>query len=556
MKKIKIFFMVVPLMFVVGCTADLDGINDRLDDLEERVGILEELCDRLNADISSLETIVAALQEGDYITGVVPITEDGEIVGYEIHFAKSETISIYNGTDGRNGADGIDGQDGKDGTDGSTPQIGVMQDTDGKYYWTLDGEWLLDGDGNRIPVRGEDGADGADGEDGTDGKDGVTPEFKIEEEYWYISYDGGQTWTRLGKAVGEDGADGQNVDGLFSKVEIKEDVVVFYLSDGTTLTLPIVSASALSISFNEEDLAVLYAGREQDIRYTVGSDMQEVSLEVLTSGDIKARIVPADACTGVIEVRAGEELDEFSSITVIVMNGTEVLMRSLDFGITVMNGTDRVLPFWGGETRLEFLTDREFEVFIPEAARDWLSMTSVSGEDGYNVVVINAGKNMTLEARTIEVEIRSVDGIPYFTYEISQEMVDFSGTWNFGETQLVVSRDAAGSYTVVDPFLGWSWDAALTDGMALQLSSTYGATVDVGDPYGDVVSVFCAYYASESDGALYLWPDEPCVFERMNDDAIVSVNGVFIGFQDPADGSFYNWQGSVIDAGTVGVRVY
>jgi hypothetical protein len=121
-----------------------------------------------------------------------------------------------------------------------TPVIGVAQDTDGVYYWTLNGEWLLDDNGNKLPVsgkdgqngtngsngqdgadgkdgqNGEDGKDGADGQDGKDGKDGVTPQLKIEEGYWFISYDNGATWTQLGKATGEDGKDGENGDSFFT----------------------------------------------------------------------------------------------------------------------------------------------------------------------------------------------------------------------------------------------------------------------------------------------------------------------------------------------------
>ena len=48
-----------------------------------------------------------------------------------------------------------------------------------------------------IKAEGTDGKDGADGEngsdgtDGTNGKDGITPQFKIENDYWFISYDNG-----------------------------------------------------------------------------------------------------------------------------------------------------------------------------------------------------------------------------------------------------------------------------------------------------------------------------------------------------------------------------
>ena len=49
------------------------------------------------------------------------------------------------------------------------------------------------------------------GGSGADGKDGVTPQLKIENGAWFVSYNEGETWNELGKATGEDGKDG--VDG-------------------------------------------------------------------------------------------------------------------------------------------------------------------------------------------------------------------------------------------------------------------------------------------------------------------------------------------------------
>jgi hypothetical protein len=199
-----------------------------LENLDQRVTKLEELCKEMNTNITSLQTIVDVLQSNDFITSIVEIKKEGKVVGYTITFGKHDPITIYhgqdgkdgqNGTNGKNGQDGADGKDGQngaDGKDGITPVIGVAQDTDGVYYWTLNGEWLLDDNGNKLPVSGKDGkdgqngADGKDGQDGADGKDGITPLLKIENGYWYISYDNGATWTESGKATGDNGQDGQN----------------------------------------------------------------------------------------------------------------------------------------------------------------------------------------------------------------------------------------------------------------------------------------------------------------------------------------------------------
>ena len=50
---------------------------------------LQEQCNQMNTNIASLQGIVTALQNNDYITSVSPLTEGGEVVGYTIYFAKS-----------------------------------------------------------------------------------------------------------------------------------------------------------------------------------------------------------------------------------------------------------------------------------------------------------------------------------------------------------------------------------------------------------------------------------------------------------------------------------
>lgn len=247
MKKLLTFTALLAVVAFTSCKYDDDDIWNSVHGLENRVTKLEELCKQMNTNISSLQTIVTALQNNDYVTGITPVMQGGKEVGYTITFSKSNPITIYHGKDGQNGEDGTDGKD------GVTPTIGVKQDTDGIYYWTLDGDWLTDEHGDKIKAEGKDGADGSDGEDGSDGtdgtngKDGITPQFKIENDYWFISYDNGDTWTQLGKATGEDGKDGEDGisgDSMFTGIDYKTstDYVIFTLADGTQIKLPTWSA--------------------------------------------------------------------------------------------------------------------------------------------------------------------------------------------------------------------------------------------------------------------------------------------------------------------------
>ena len=341
MKKLsRIFTIAAAMLFAaVSCSQDLSDVNGRLEDLEGRVARLEKLCDEMNRNISSLQSIVTATETGDVITSVTPITEGGKTVGYTLTFAKGDPITIYHGQDGANGKDGkdgTDGKDGKDGADGHTPVIGVKQDTDGIWYWTIDGEWLLDTNGQKVKAVGTDGKDGTngtngkDGQNGKDGKDGITPQLKIEDGYWYVSTDNGATWTQLGKATGEDGkdgtdgVDGKDGDSMFQSVTVTDTEVTF-----VTQTFVVKRAAALSIAFDTEDVVAMGFNATLDIHYTITAGSDDVSIEALSSSDIKVKVVPADAKTGILQVKTANSIDEYSKVVVLVSCGTQTITRTL-----------------------------------------------------------------------------------------------------------------------------------------------------------------------------------------------------------------------------------
>lgn len=219
MKKLLAFAALFAVVALTSCKYDDDDLWNSVHGLENRVAKLEELCKQMNTNISSLQTIVTALQNNVYVTGTTPLMKDGKEIGYTITFSKGNPITIYHSKDGQDGEDGI------------TPTISVKKDTDGVYYWTLNGEFIMV-DGGKIQ---------AEGKDGTNGTNGTTPQFKIENDYWFVSYDNGANWTQLGKATGEDGIGG---DSMFSGVDYKTstDYVIFTLADGTQIKLPTWSA--------------------------------------------------------------------------------------------------------------------------------------------------------------------------------------------------------------------------------------------------------------------------------------------------------------------------
>lgn len=111
------------------------AIWDKLDDHEARIARLEALCNQYNTTINSLQSLVASLQSNNWIKDVIPVSENGLTIGYVISFVHGDPITIYNGKNGENG---------------HTPIIGVKKDEDGKWYWTIDDEWLLNENGEKL----------------------------------------------------------------------------------------------------------------------------------------------------------------------------------------------------------------------------------------------------------------------------------------------------------------------------------------------------------------------------------------------------------------------
>ena len=181
MKKILYVCMLL-FCATAGLTScyDDDDLWSAVDDLQGRVESIEKTVKEANADIDALKLLVDALNSK---VTIVSVTENEQ--GYSIVFSDGKTATI---------------------TNGNTPQIAVRKDSDGVYYWTLNGEWLL-ADGKKIKAEGADGAAG---------KDAVAPKLRInpETKEWEMSVDGGGSWQSMGVK-----ADGTSGTGIFQSVD-------------------------------------------------------------------------------------------------------------------------------------------------------------------------------------------------------------------------------------------------------------------------------------------------------------------------------------------------
>lgn len=297
LKHLGMSLLLATTFFSCGDDYDDTALRNDVNDLKSRVEKLESWCSTTNTQISALQGLVSALEQNDYVTGVTPIVEGSVEVGYTITFTKSKPITIYHGKDGKNGADGING------VDGITPLIGAEKDTDGIYYWTIklgdaDSAWLTDVDNNKIPTTGKDGENGNDGEPGNngepgkDGEPGHSPVISVDtfegKLYWKVDDEwlldsnsnkvaatGEKGDTGSAGKDGEKGPQGEQGDSVFKKdgVKIEDGKVIFTLANGKEFTLPML-VDGLAVGIGGSDL--FYASpSDNSIDVTFASTMKE-----------------------------------------------------------------------------------------------------------------------------------------------------------------------------------------------------------------------------------------------------------------------------------------
>ena len=339
---------------LAGCKDDFDDseLRKQIADLDGRLTSLEKLCAQMNTNISSMQTIVNALQQNDYITGVTPITEGSNTIGYTITFAKNKPITIYHGENG------------------STPVIGIKKDTDGIYYWTLDGEWLLDASDNKIKAEGTDGESGEAGEEGKPGQNGITPVLKIEEGYWYVSYDNENSWQQLGKASGEKGEPGEKGDSMFSSVDTSNDgYVIFTLADGTELKLP--RKDSFGISFSNA-FPGISAGETIEIEYTLPKGDEKTLVKTACQNGWQAVVNKKDHLSGTITITAPDPITD-DEVLVFVSDGKEkTVMSAISFCIVILdNIQDNTVKVGGGDGNLTLEITSNMEIkAVPQ--NEWI----------------------------------------------------------------------------------------------------------------------------------------------------------------------------------------
>lgn len=201
---------------------------------------------------------------------------------------------------------------------------------------------------------------------------------KQMDEGHLITFSDGSSVTIVNSEVETDV--GKEDTTYINRIVIGENEVTFILTDGTSFSIPLYSM--LSISFDANDPVIMEANSTIDLRYTINSILEDVTIEVVSSADIKAKVC-SDANSklkGYIRISSGEEINEYSKVVVLVSNGERVIMQSITFevaGLEIVEGTNKTISWKGGDLVLEYLSNIECNAIIAESGKDWITSESV-----------------------------------------------------------------------------------------------------------------------------------------------------------------------------------
>lgn len=289
MKRFFFIILSVLLLGTAGCSQY--ALQEDLEALQQEVAELKAMVDGLNSDVAALNTFMAAYNGCKMVTHVVETS-----YGWTIYFNDDTWCDL------RHGKDGEKGETGDQGEKGDSPVVGVKQDTDGVFYWTLNGEFLLV-DGKKIPTTGEDG------------KDAPAPMFQVAEgNMLQVSYDGGKSWSDVGEIKGV-----STVPSAVTDVIVTEDDVTFVLAEGEPLVMDRYKALKISVA------APVASGDVYTAAYTLVGAGENVQVVCSPNEGWKASVARTDAVSGTITLTAPAEWID-ASVLVFAYSDEQIAM--------------------------------------------------------------------------------------------------------------------------------------------------------------------------------------------------------------------------------------
>lgn len=259
---------------------DINSLKDRVEDYEAQV-------QKLNDDMN----IIRVLLDGNKT--ITSYSFDG--ANYTLTLSNGETLTLTQGVVGAN-----------------YPSITIGEN----------GNWVIAGTDSGVRAEAKDGEDAP-----------YTPQFKIENENWCVSLDGGTTWENLGvKATGT--ASGTSPISSVTPATDGNSIKIT-LADGNTYTIPVVKDLVCEIT--EPELA------DGEVWY-IGTGGATLKVRVnIQSGDIIRAIVPADWEAEIVTDYSGLSGEQTLEVKVTPPSGASKCVVTMEVNRGANTVTDEIV---------------------------------------------------------------------------------------------------------------------------------------------------------------------------------------------------------------------
>ena len=362
--------------------------------LNEKLEAVQKEVDQIKTDLTQLKSDLAALKAA--VDANLSVSQLNQLPdGYELVFSDGTKAVIKNGTSSVVGAkedeDGVlywtlngewlldaDGNKIKaSAEDGETPQVALtLDETDGYYYWTVNGEWLRDAEGNKVRANG------------IDGKEPVIKMYKSTSygDIWVWNVNGNVLVDAEGNAIPAQGPAGLDGDAFFESVELSQDgtkliITLLPEKEGEDKVVYEIPMGAFDIVFD----AASAEGVTTDVKkfnYTVSgvSAGDEVIVRVLSTNATGVKVVSESATKGYVELElpSGEGYADIYALnnTTGDLKAKSLKLKGEDFSFD--QKVEAVLHFSPVEANtvtIPLTTGVEYEIILSDNGKDWLDVT-------------------------------------------------------------------------------------------------------------------------------------------------------------------------------------
>lgn len=344
-------YCAVTVMLAAGCSNG--RINAQLEEMKAAIIDIGQSVNEVNLNAGALESIVKELKAGNNVSQLIPVEDEGEIVGYILRFSDNSMVTVYD-----------------------QPAYVTIAESDGEYCWMVNGEWLTDADGKKRKVSEESEA----------------PQFRTEEGLLLISTDGGSTWETVGKVS----------DKLVESISEDDTAVYLRLNAGGEIVLP--KARPLSISFEILPESIP-AGASAVIPYTL-QGTGSLKVVCAASDGWLASVSPAsdNPKKGNVTVTAPKETGD-GVIYVFVTDGRNTVSQPLEIGSIILEPAETayIIESDGGDLDIELTASVEYDITVDSS---WLRLIATK-DTRTEILRFQAEPNTAESPRTAHIRFAS-----------------------------------------------------------------------------------------------------------------------------------------------------